>query len=114
MMSIDKSSEPNAKAALLKLKEKEQEVERKARKQFKGLFDKKPGEISEAGVIDVGDQITAEAREIDDQDQADSGPSKEVHEGEEAPQTRMGILAKLWSSSRKLFTALGAKGCTIL
>ncbi|KAM7464011.1 hypothetical protein LguiA_032132 [Lonicera macranthoides] len=116
MMSIDKSSEPNAKAALLKLKEKEQEVERKARKQFKGLFDKKPGEISEAGVIDGVDQITAEAREIDDQDQADSGPIKEedIHEGEEAPQTRMGILAKLWSSSRKLFTAIGAKGCTIL
>ncbi|PHT99656.1 Peptidyl-prolyl cis-trans isomerase PASTICCINO1, partial [Capsicum chinense] len=49
MMSIDKSSEGSAKAALLKLKKEEQEVERKVRKQFKGLFDKRPGEIAEAG-----------------------------------------------------------------
>lgn len=55
MITVDKSSEPNAKAALLKLKQKEQEIERRARKQFKGLFDKKPGEIAEVGNIDSFD-----------------------------------------------------------
>ncbi|CAN6930004.1 unnamed protein product [Brassica oleracea var. botrytis] len=49
MIKVDKSSEADASAALLKLKQKEQEAESKARKQFKGLFDKKPGEITEAG-----------------------------------------------------------------
>ncbi|KAF3525361.1 hypothetical protein F2Q69_00048996 [Brassica cretica] len=49
MIKVDKSSEADAAAALLKLKQKEQEAESKARKQFKGLFDKKPGEITEAG-----------------------------------------------------------------
>ncbi|KAL2509634.1 Peptidyl-prolyl cis-trans isomerase PASTICCINO1 [Forsythia ovata] len=39
-----------AKAALLRLKKEEQEFLKRARKQFKGLFDKKPGEIAEAGV----------------------------------------------------------------
>ncbi|KAJ1381590.1 Tetratricopeptide-like helical domain superfamily [Sesbania bispinosa] len=48
MMKVDKSTETDATAALLKLRQKEQEVEKKARKQFKGLFDKKPGEIAEA------------------------------------------------------------------
>ncbi|KAF5193827.1 Peptidyl-prolyl cis-trans isomerase pasticcino1 [Thalictrum thalictroides] len=49
MITVDKSSEPDATAALIKLKQKEQEVEKKAKKQFKGLFDKKPGEIAEVG-----------------------------------------------------------------
>lgn len=47
MMKFDKSSEPDAKAALQKLKQTQQEVARKAKKQFGGLFDKRPGEIAE-------------------------------------------------------------------
>eukprot|EP00249_Psilotum_nudum_P006071 c19439_g1_i3 orf=498-2318(+) len=46
MITVDKATEPDANAALMKLKRKEQEAEAKARKQFKGLFDKKPGELS--------------------------------------------------------------------
>ncbi|XVE76463.1 hypothetical protein DITRI_Ditri12bG0175100 [Diplodiscus trichospermus] len=57
MIKVDKSSERDATAALAKLKKQEQEVERKTRKQFKGLFDKKPGEIAE--VEDrTGDEIS--------------------------------------------------------
>ena len=37
-----------------------QEVEKKARKQFKGLFDKKPGEIAVAGAEDEEDIDTGE------------------------------------------------------
>ncbi|XP_020204784.1 LOW QUALITY PROTEIN: peptidyl-prolyl cis-trans isomerase PASTICCINO1-like [Cajanus cajan] len=62
MMKVDKSTESDATAALQKLKQKEQEVEKKARKQFKGLFDKKPGEIAEAKADVDGDQITRETQ----------------------------------------------------
>ncbi|BBN20032.1 FK506-binding protein 4/5 [Marchantia polymorpha subsp. ruderalis] len=47
MMKIDKSSEPDALSALSRLRKAEQEAVEKARKQFKGLFDKKPGALSE-------------------------------------------------------------------
>ncbi|KAL0866477.1 hypothetical protein Bca101_045595 [Brassica carinata] len=64
MIKVDKSSEADATAALLKLKHKEQEAESKARKQFKGLFDKKPGEITE-----VGSEIREETRTIEEVDE---------------------------------------------
>ncbi|CAM6085286.1 unnamed protein product [Calypogeia fissa] len=47
MIVLDKSSESDANAALVKLKKKEQEAALQARKQFKGLFDKKPGLLSQ-------------------------------------------------------------------
>ncbi|CAM8997469.1 unnamed protein product [Rhodiola kirilowii] len=50
MITVDKSCETDATAALVKLKQKEQKAEKKARKQFKGLFDKKPGEIADVEV----------------------------------------------------------------
>ncbi|KAK3018976.1 hypothetical protein RJ639_003395 [Escallonia herrerae] len=144
MMSIDKSSEPNARAALLQLKQKEQvskenikctaflfymvfinlietvcllldkqEVERKARKQFKGLFDKKPGEIAEAGVDDKAEEISTKNFECDNLDDTDSiKEEEEVHQA--AAPRHTGFLSQLWSSSRSLFTALGVQRCTIL
>lgn len=115
MMSIDKSSEANARAALLKLKEKEQEVEMKARKQFKGLFDKKPGEIAEAGVRESGDQISSEGNKSDDKDDSDYSKEEDSdHQEAAAPPPRMGILSQLWSASRSLFKSLGVQGCSIL
>ncbi|KAK2972257.1 hypothetical protein RJ640_014315 [Escallonia rubra] len=113
MMSIDKSSEPNARAAILQLKQKEQEVERKARKQFKGLFDKKPGEIAEAGVDDKVDEISTKNFESDNLDDTDSiKEEEEVHQA--AAPRHTGFLSQLWSSSRSLFTSLGVQRCTIL
>ncbi|CAL5388437.1 unnamed protein product [Camellia sinensis] len=110
MMSVDKSSESDARAALHKLKQKEQEVERKARKQFKGLFDKKPGEISEVGTIDrEEDQVSGESHEKGDQD-AQDGDNEEQHH--EPP--RVSFISQLWPTGRKLFRALGLERCTIL
>ncbi|KAK9673862.1 hypothetical protein RND81_12G194500 [Saponaria officinalis] len=47
IMKVDKSSEADAKVALQKLKQRELEAARKAKKQFKGLFDKSPGKIAD-------------------------------------------------------------------
>lgn len=111
MMSIDKSCEPDATAALVKLKQKEQEVERKARSQFKGLFDKKPGDIAEAGVDDRGDKRLGENEKNDDKE--DSDGDKEFQEAEDAPPP-MGFLSHLWPTGRRFFTALGLDRCSIL
>ncbi|KAL4354029.1 hypothetical protein GQ457_06G006560 [Hibiscus cannabinus] len=115
MIKIDKSSEPDATAALAKLKKQEQEVERKARKQFKGLFDKKPGEISEVQVEEraVGDEIGDENRK-----NSEGSPS----EGDEPPDVQadaaaappVGWFYNLWPTGRRLFSALGFQRCTIL
>lgn len=114
MMSVDKSSESDARAALLKLKQKEQEVERKARKQFKGLFDKKPGEISEVGTIDrEEDQVSGESHEKGDQDARD-GDNEEQHHEPAAPPPRVSFMSQLWPTGRRLFRALGLERCTIL
>lgn len=134
-MSIDKSSERNARAALLKLKQKEQvcskqiylvsfpdgaknimcmwlstqciqEVKNKARKQFKGLFDRKPGEISEAGNVDKSDQTAAEIPGNDTQDDTDFTKKDDIVEDAlEAtpPTTRFGLLSHLWSTRKNLF-----------
>ncbi|XP_061963535.1 peptidyl-prolyl cis-trans isomerase PASTICCINO1-like [Populus nigra] len=58
MMKADKSFEHDATAAFkkLKLKQKQQDVEKKARRQFKGLFDKMPGEIADAGTDNRGEE----------------------------------------------------------
>ncbi|KAI3474153.1 hypothetical protein Pfo_028941 [Paulownia fortunei] len=93
MMTIDKPSETTAKAALLKLKKEEQETHRRARQQFKGLFDKKPGEIAETGDRDLGEQ---------------------EHLLEATAPPRSGLWSRLWPSGRRLFTTLGLDRCTIL
>ncbi|CAN4126870.1 unnamed protein product [Withania somnifera] len=108
MMSIDKSSEASAKAALLKLKKEEQEVERKVRKQFKGLFDKRPGEIAEVGTNEVGDEATGENLEKDDLDNLED--HEERTRQTTAPPPPPGILSQL----RKLFSSVGLNRCTIL
>ncbi|KAL1804706.1 hypothetical protein ACET3Z_027774 [Daucus carota] len=117
MMSIDKSSDQNARAALLKLKQKEQEVKMKARKQFKGLFDKKPGEIAEAGNVDRADQNAAEIPGKDNQDNTDI--SKEDDIVEDAPEAAlaapgMGLLSRLWSTRKNLFISSGIQMLVML
>ncbi|KAL6278020.1 hypothetical protein ACE6H2_021621 [Prunus campanulata] len=110
MIKLDKSTEPDATAALLKVKLKEQEVETKVRKQFKGLFDKKPGEIAEAGTEDV-DETAGEIHKHDDKEDSDGDHSDESHEtADDAPRTSW--LSHLWP--RRLLAALGRPGCTIL
>ncbi|XP_056176967.1 peptidyl-prolyl cis-trans isomerase PASTICCINO1 [Syzygium oleosum] len=114
MTTIDKSSEPDATAALLKLKQKEQEVERKARRQFKGLFDKKPGEIADARTegTEEHDGIV-EAQTSDGEVEPGAESAREMHESEDAP-PRMGWFSHFWPTGGRLFTALGLERCSIL
>uniref|UniRef100_A0A2P2M4G7 peptidylprolyl isomerase n=1 Tax=Rhizophora mucronata TaxID=61149 RepID=A0A2P2M4G7_RHIMU len=113
MMKVDKSSEPDAKAALLKLKQKKLEVEKKARKQFQGLFDKKPGEIAEAGTED-GEEEQSSSEKQTDGDQEDSGGAEDTIVEDEVNAPRMGLFSRLWPTGRRLFSALGLQRCTIL
>ncbi|KAL6534325.1 G1/S-specific cyclin pas1 [Orobanche hederae] len=110
-MMMDKSSEATAKAALVKLKKEEQETHRCARQQFKGLFDKKPGEISEAGGNDLVQQVPVENHEADNQDVLDD---EKEHLLEANAPPRSSMLSRLWPSGRRLFTSLGLDRCTIL
>ncbi|KAL0451088.1 UNVERIFIED_CONTAM: Peptidyl-prolyl cis-trans isomerase PASTICCINO1 [Sesamum latifolium] len=110
MMTIDKSSESTAKAALLKLKKEEQEIHKRARQQFKGLFDKKPGEIAEAGGRDLGEK---EPDQTHDGDALD-GEKEHLLEATAPPPARTSLWSRLWPSGRRLFTSLGLDRCTIL
>ncbi|PON41328.1 Peptidyl-prolyl cis-trans isomerase PASTICCINO [Trema orientale] len=112
MIKADKSSEPDAKAALLKLKQKEQEVERKVRKQFKGLFDKKPGEISHAGTEEEEDKTLAKDQKEGDDGDSDGNNSEESHEAVE--DVRQASWFSFWPTGRRLFSSLGLQRCTIL
>ena len=92
-----------------------QEVEKKARKQFQGLFDKKPGEIAEARAEDKECQTTNKPQEDGERKDSDETNSVESHEAEpdqDAP--RMGWFSLFWPASNRLFSALGLQRCTIL
>ncbi|KAF6161054.1 hypothetical protein GIB67_007695 [Kingdonia uniflora] len=122
MITADKSSEPDATSALLRLKLKEQEVEKKAKKQFKGLFDKKPGEISDVGVESSENQIADggkdssenqkpedEKHDISDQGSFGGEEADGIHE---AGPPRRGLFARFLPG--RLFPALGLNRCSIL
>lgn len=88
-----------------------QEVERKARKQFKGLFDKKPGEI--ADVSETEDHNTGENQNNVDKDDSDTESSEESHEAA-ADAGRRGWFSLFWPTGRRLFSGLGLQRCSIL
>ncbi|KAI3801334.1 hypothetical protein L1987_29438 [Smallanthus sonchifolius] len=97
MMTIDKSSEANAKAALLKLKQTEQ-----------------PGEISLDNKVNE--------TKIEDRDDGVDEPlisSQEEKDGDEdeppvpAP-ARMGSFSRLWTRGMNLFKSVGINRCSIL
>lgn len=143
MMKIDKSTEPDATAALLKLKQKEQvgsraviylytwdrqkdtktsilipilvqEVERKARKQFKGLFDKKPGEIAEVQADEDKDDQTSESKKDGEvHGDSDGTSSEDSHEAApDAPQ--MGWFSRFGPTRFLSSLGLQIQRCTIL
>lgn len=80
MMKVDESSETDAKAALQKLKQKEQEAARKAKKQFKGLFDKKPGEIAEVSIEKRDSDISGENHRNGDEEDSSKAKAEETRE----------------------------------
>lgn len=113
MLKVDKSSELDATAALKKLKQKQQDVEKKARRQFKGLFDKKPGEIADAGTDDGGEeQSTSENQKNGDQEDSNGTDTEDVEDVADEP--REGLFSRLWPTGRRLFSALGLQRCAIL
>lgn len=113
MLKVDKSSELDATAALKKLKQKQQDVEKKARRQFKGLFDKKPGEIADAGTDDRGEeQSTSENQKNGDQEDSNGTDTEDVEDVADEP--REGLVSRLWPTGRRLFSALGLQRCAIL
>ncbi|KAE8099302.1 hypothetical protein FH972_017293 [Carpinus fangiana] len=112
MKKVDESSEADATAALLKVQQKEQEVERKARKQFKGLFDKKPGEIADVREAEE-DHNTGENQNNVDKDDSDTESSEESHEAA-ADAGRRGWFSLFWPTGRRLFSGLGLQRCSIL
>ncbi|GLJ21531.1 hypothetical protein SUGI_0398520 [Cryptomeria japonica] len=117
MVNIDKSSEPDATAALNKLRHREQEVEEQQRKQFKGLFDKKPGEISKE---ENNDQEQQEASIQDSKDvAAEKSDELENHEPQETPQfqyqfAKQETFTRFWTHGRNIMRRLGLSKCTIL
>lgn len=116
MISVDKSSEADANAALLKLKQREQEAENKARKQFKGLFDKKPGEISEVGDDSGKEKNQEESSGQGEEASANEGTiSRETADRDEyvLPE-KMGLFSRIWPAGRRIFSALGLNRCSIL
>ncbi|KAJ7558926.1 hypothetical protein O6H91_04G061800 [Diphasiastrum complanatum] len=107
MKRIDKSSEQDANAAIIKLQKKKQDAEAKARKQFKGLFDKKPGEISSVSSTDV----------------KPDGPEETVHPETKPPEDlpeveeqtlHPGKFWRLFNSGTSFFKNIARKGCAIL
>ena len=90
-----------------------QEVEKKARKQFKGLFDKKPGEIAVAGSEDKEDNDTGENPNNFDKEDSDADNSEESREAE-ADADQMGWFSRIWPTGGRLFSALGLQRCSIL
>lgn len=75
------------------------------------MFDKKPGEISDVGTENKGDdQASGEDGTKEDANEDDS---EEFHEAAaEAP--RMGWLYNLWPTGGRFFSAVGLQKCTIL
>ncbi|XP_027334699.1 peptidyl-prolyl cis-trans isomerase PASTICCINO1 isoform X2 [Abrus precatorius] len=114
MMKVDKSTESDANAALQKLRQKEQEVEKKARRQFKGLFDKKPGEIAEVKPDVDGDQMTSESQKDEVHGDSDGTNSEDSHDEAPTDAPRTSWFSLFWPPGRRLFSALGLNRCTIL
>ncbi|XP_023637907.1 peptidyl-prolyl cis-trans isomerase PASTICCINO1 isoform X1 [Capsella rubella] len=102
MIKVDKSSEADATAALLKLKQKEQEAESKARKQFKGLFDKKPGEITE-----VGTEIKEESKTIEEVDETKDNDDDETQEEEGTTTVSTERKMKGWPFLKNVMVQIG-------
>lgn len=90
-----------------------QEIHKRARKQFKGLFDKKPGEISEVGDKDPQEE-EGPSTSLDTYDREALNDDKEHLLEATAPPPTTSLWSRLWPRGRKLFSTLGLDRCTIL
>ncbi|CAN6471532.1 unnamed protein product [Victoria cruziana] len=110
MIKVDKTSEPDATSGLSKLRQKEKEIANTEKKQFKGLFDKRPGEIAEVGNDSIEDDkiLETENTETANTQSETEGASSER---EAAPE---GLFASYWYVGRRIATSLGLGRCSIL
>ncbi|KAG0618714.1 hypothetical protein M758_4G087100 [Ceratodon purpureus] len=119
MMTIDKATTADANAALQKLKKREQEAELKAKKQFKGLFDKKPGELSEEPdeVMPVKENLE-ETIANQEQTSASTDQHQEIKEEKEeeinVPHGATSRLSRLLKGGEHLIRRFTFGKCTIL
>ncbi|KAI5078705.1 hypothetical protein GOP47_0006376 [Adiantum capillus-veneris] len=107
MLTIDNAVEADVKAALAKLRKKQQEAEVNARKQFKGLFDKKPGELSKVDEEETKEQVvTGESSRELNADATTDGSSKNKEKVEQTSSS--------WLSWRYWLRGFPTTKCTIL
>lgn len=87
-------------------------MERKAQKQFKGLFDKKPGEISDVGTDEREEEPASENPKTRDQEQSDEDEEETKDASNAGPRTS--LFSLFWPAGRRIVTALGLDRCSIL
>lgn len=115
IIDVDKSLEPDVTAALAKLRRKEQEAEEKTRKQFKGLFDKKPGQIAEEGSKKMVDNEHDPDHIQGSKGSAQNSDDSDGEEFEKSPQAaKLGAFSRIWTQGKKVMKGLGLQRCTIL
>ncbi|KAL2610005.1 hypothetical protein R1flu_028578 [Riccia fluitans] len=123
MMKIDKSAEPDAIAALSKLRKAEQEAKAKERKQFKGLFDKNPGALSEVSEKKDTEESQESSQSVDKNQVAEEGETsdekkdtvaKTGHSGEAVDEQKENSFSKLRAAGRKFIRRVIGGRCSIL
>lgn len=88
----------------------EQDVEKRARRQFKGLFDKKPGEIAEVSI----DDKEGDGAESDEPKEEAINGEEEASERDAEPAPAVGRIWHFWSSGRRFLSNFGLQRCSIL
>ncbi|CAM6034964.1 unnamed protein product [Sphagnum compactum] len=113
MMTVDKSATGDANAALAKLKKREQEAELKARKQFKGLFDKRPGELSEETIVETPGHESTETS-ITQDSKAETLEKSETVEDATAPPQATTPISRLFKVGHRFLRQHIPGKCAIL
>eukprot|EP00250_Pteridium_aquilinum_P000485 c10528_g1_i1 orf=155-1990(-) len=114
MLTIDKLVESDVKAALSKLRRKQQEAEANARKQFKGLFDKKPGELSEVEAVEAKEKETAVESPRGILDETSDGSSSDRSSSPKASKAKVEQTSRSWRNWKYWLRGFPSTKCTIL
>ena len=94
-----------------------QETEKNARRQFKGLFDKKPGELSEVNEVDKKvEEKVINGSEVDQDETVE--PSSPIFKRDKnvslASDDSDESVPNLWTKWRRWFTIFPSRKCTII
>ena len=94
-----------------------QETEKNARRQFKGLFDKKPGELSEFNEVETKvEEKAINSSEIDQDETVDPSSASDESEDNISPPSKNNeeSMSNLWIKCRKWFNNFPSRRCTIV